>query len=41
MPDLADGESIEVQGSGSRPYVLKNTGGVYSLHLLRPGATNR
>jgi DNA ligase-1 len=30
MPDLRDGESIEVQGSGSRPYVLKNVGGVYS-----------
>jgi DNA ligase len=30
MPNLNDGESIEMQGSGSRPYVLKNTGGVYS-----------
>jgi DNA ligase 1 len=30
MPDLADGESIEVQGSGAKPYVLKNVGGVYS-----------
>ncbi len=30
MPDLRDGESVEVQGSGSRPYVLKNVGGVYS-----------
>src|SRR3954463_13579658 len=30
MPDLADGESMEMQGSGSKPYVLKNTGGVYS-----------
>jgi DNA ligase 1 len=30
MPDLADGESVEMQGSGSKPYVLKNTGGVYS-----------
>jgi DNA ligase-1 len=30
MPDLQDGESIEVQGSGSKPYVLKNVGGVYS-----------
>jgi len=30
MPDLSDGESIEMQGSGSRPYVLKNTGGAYS-----------
>src|SRR5262245_44366545 len=30
MPDLEDGESFEMQGSGSKPYVLKNTGGVYS-----------
>jgi DNA ligase-1 len=30
MPDLADGESTEMQGSGSKPYVLRNTGGVYS-----------
>jgi DNA ligase-1 len=30
MPDLKDGESVEIQGSGSRPYVLKNVGGVYS-----------
>src|SRR4051794_31804664 len=30
MPDLKDGESLEMQGSGSRPYVLKNVGGVYS-----------
>src|SRR6516162_3268653 len=30
MPDLPDGESTLVQGSGSRPYVLKNVGGVYS-----------
>jgi len=30
MPDLADGESTEMQGSGSTPYTLKNTGGVYS-----------
>ena len=28
--DLADGESFDMQGSGSKPYVLKNTGGVYS-----------
>lgn len=28
--DLADGESCDMQGSGSKPYVLKNTGGVYS-----------
>jgi DNA ligase-1 len=30
MPDLADGESTEMQGSGAKPYVLKNTGGIYS-----------
>lgn len=30
MPDLRDGESVEMQGSGSKPYVLKNVGGVYS-----------
>lgn len=30
MTDLEDGESVEMQGSGSRPYVLKNVGGVYS-----------
>src|SRR4029077_1347977 len=30
MPDLQDGESIEMQGSGSKPYELKNVGGVYS-----------
>src|SRR5260370_31214614 len=30
MPDLMDGESVEMQGSASRPYVLKNVGGVFS-----------
>ena len=30
MPDLLDGESTEMQGSGKSPYVLKNVGGVYS-----------
>src|SRR2546428_7918897 len=30
MPDLGDGESVEMQGSGSKPYVLRNVGGVYS-----------
>ena len=30
LADLADGESVEVKGSGRKPYVLKNTGGVYS-----------
>src|SRR5258707_1478461 len=30
MSDLQDGESVEMQGSGAKPYVLKNAGGVYS-----------
>src|SRR5438045_192194 len=30
MPDLADGQSTTMQGSGAKPYELKNTGGVYS-----------
>lgn len=30
MPDLQDGESVEMQGSGKNPYILKNVGGVYS-----------
>src|ERR1700732_3473827 len=30
MADLNDGESVEMKGSGAKPYVLKNTGGVYS-----------
>src|SRR3954454_25130920 len=30
MPDLADGETTEMKGSGAKPYVLKNTGGLYS-----------
>jgi DNA ligase-1 len=30
MADLKDGESVEMQGSGAKPYVLKNVGGVYS-----------
>jgi DNA ligase-1 len=30
MPDLKDGETFEMQGSGAKPYVLKNVGGVYS-----------
>jgi len=30
MQDLQDGETVERQGSGSKPYVLKNVGGVYS-----------
>jgi DNA ligase-1 len=30
MPDILDGQTAEVQGSGSKPYILKNVGGVYS-----------
>src|SRR6185503_11956305 len=30
MPDLQDGESVEMKGSGAKPYVLRNVGGVYS-----------
>lgn len=30
MPELNDGDTAEVQGSAKDPYVLKNTGGVYS-----------
>jgi DNA ligase-1 len=30
MPDLEDGQSVEIQGSAKSPYVIKNTGGVYS-----------
>ncbi|MEO6434272.1 MAG: DNA ligase [Tepidisphaeraceae bacterium] len=30
MGDLADGETFLMQGSGAKPYELKNTGGVYS-----------
>jgi DNA ligase-1 len=30
MPDLTDGESTEMKGSGAKSYILKNTGGVYS-----------
>lgn len=30
MVDLLDGQSVEVQGSAARPYLLENIGGVYS-----------
>jgi DNA ligase-1 len=30
VADIADGGQVEVKGSGSKPYILKNTGGVYS-----------
>lgn len=30
MTDIEDGDSVEIQGSAKDPYILKNTGGVYS-----------
>ena len=30
MPELLEGESVEIQGSAAKPYVLKNVGGVLS-----------
>jgi DNA ligase 1 len=30
MPEILEGEIVEVQGSASKPYQLKNIGGVYS-----------
>lgn len=30
MPEIEDGESVEIKGSGRDPYILKNVGGVYS-----------
>lgn len=30
MPDLQDGETMQMEGSGAKPYELKNVGGVYS-----------
>jgi DNA ligase-1 len=30
MPDIKDGQSVEVKGSARLPYILKNVGGVYS-----------
>src|SRR3954470_20279990 len=30
MPDLADGETFEMKGSGAKPYQLRNVGGLYS-----------
>lgn len=30
MSDLKDGESTEVKGSAAKPYVLRNSGGIYS-----------
>src|SRR5262249_36337143 len=45
MPDLNDGETYEMQGSGSKPYYIKNVGGVYSTPCRagrnQPLPTNR
>jgi DNA ligase-1 len=30
MPDIPDGQSVEIKGSAATPYILKNVGGVYS-----------
>ena len=30
MPDLADGETVEMKGSGAKPYHSRTSGGVYS-----------
>src|ERR1700744_3218579 len=30
MRDLPDGETTQMKGSGASPYLLRNTGGVYS-----------
>ncbi|MGE3407557.1 MAG: DNA ligase [Pirellulales bacterium] len=30
MPDLQDGESVEIKGSARLPYIIKNVAGVYS-----------
>ncbi len=30
MADIPNGGQVEVKGSGAKPYILKNTGGVYS-----------
>lgn len=30
MPDIPDGETVEMKGSAAKPYLLKNVGGVYS-----------
>jgi len=32
MPDIAEGESVQVQGSARLPYVLRNVAGVYSCN---------
>ena len=30
MPDLQDGESVEIKGSAAKSYILKNIGDVFS-----------
>jgi DNA ligase 1 len=30
MPDILDGQTVEMKGSAAKPYVLRNVGGVYS-----------
>ena len=32
MPDIPDGETVEMKGSAAKPYLLKNVGGVYSCN---------
>jgi len=32
MADLQDGESVEIQGSAAKPYIIKNVGGVFSCN---------
>ncbi len=34
MPDLSDGQSVEIQGSAAKPYILKNVGGVFSCSCM-------
>lgn len=34
MPDLHDGESIEVPGSSGNTYTIKNVGGVYACNCM-------
>jgi hypothetical protein len=34
MPDLRDGESLDVPGSGGATYTIKNVGGVYACNCM-------
>lgn len=34
MTDLVDGETTEVKGSGKKPYILRNIGGVYDCSCI-------